>query len=110
MNEFILLHEKYKFSNPIENEDNSEYHYYKLLIINNIEYQNYIKKEEIAASGFILEECCTAMDYQIFLYKKNSKKSIINKWSNDMYGIAIKGRKNELVEISHCPWCGAKLQ
>ena len=45
MNKFILLHEKYKFSNPIENEDNSEYHYYKLLIINNIEYQNYIRKE-----------------------------------------------------------------
>ena len=109
MEDFIKLYYKYKVANPVDNEDNSEFHYYKLLIINNIEFQNYIKKQEILESGFAINECCTAMDYQIFLYNKKNKKNIINKWSESMYGIAFRGRKNELVEIHHCPWCGVKL-
>ena len=104
----LELHWKYAEVYEARQENNAEYHEYRLELINNLESRSLINQLEMERSGFQRTECCTAMDFMIFQGQKKSK-ALILKWSDDKYGISAFGKKDEMHEIQFCPWCGSKL-
>lgn len=104
----LELHLKYAEVDEARQENNAEYHEYRLELINNLESRSLINQLEMERSGFQRTECCTAMDFMIFQGQKKSK-AVILKWYDDKYGISAFGKKDEMHEIQFCPWCGSKL-
>lgn len=106
---FLELLDKYYAADDQEVQEQEAYHEYRLLLINNEKYHDYVMTYKMISDGFQLMECCVAMDFMIFNSEKKKKKVIV-KWEKNVYGISLYGKKNEMHQIKYCPWCGKKLQ
>lgn len=105
---FLELFNMYHTAEEQEVQEHEAFHEYRLLLINNETYHDYVMTHEMNSDGFQLTECCVTMDFMIFKCDKKRKKVIV-KWDKNMFGISLRGKKDVIRLIQYCPWCGTKL-